>query len=95
MYTKHNCGYCMRAKMWLMQNGYDYQEINIQADTDALAFMQGQGHLTVPQIYWRGEGGVDILVEGGFTGLNALSKSELDDLIRMKTIHSDLSSLGL
>ena len=46
---------------------------NITKNKEALAFVKGNGHTTVPQIY----NGVELLVEGGYNGLAALSREEI------------------
>lgn len=69
VYTKSNCPYCVSAKNWLKQKGYEFSEINLD-DSDVLAaFKESYPNLrTVPQII------VDNTVIGGFTDL---IKSEL------------------
>jgi glutaredoxin 3 len=68
LYTKNNCGYCLQAKALLKNNNIEFEEINIEENTDAREFVINQGHRTMPQIYHNGS----LFVEGGFQGLNAL-----------------------
>lgn len=65
LYTKNNCGYCLQAKALLKNNDIPYEEVNIEADTDAMNFVLTEGHRTMPQIYNDGK----LFVEGGFNGL--------------------------
>ena len=76
LYSRPNCTYCDRAKIWLERNGIPYTAINVAEDQEALNFIKSQGHKTVPQIYHNGS----VLIEGGYTGL---SKQEPDDVKRM------------
>jgi glutaredoxin len=65
LYSKPQCPYCDRAKIWLEHNGLPYEVINIMENQTALAFIKSRGHKTVPQIYYNDE----VLVEGGYDGL--------------------------
>ena len=65
VYSKNNCPFCQQAKNLLTRKGVQFEEINIDVDTDAKRFIMGEGHRTVPQIYSDGK----VLVEGGFQGL--------------------------
>lgn len=76
LYSRPNCPYCDRAKIWLERNGIAYTTINVAEDQTALEFIKSQGHKTVPQIYYNGS----VLIEGGYTGL---SKKEPEDVKRM------------
>ena len=73
VYTKHWCGYCDMAKAYLKKQDIPYNEINIDDDSDARAFMISEGHATAPQIYNDGK----LLVEGGCNGLTSLSGTEI------------------
>ena len=65
VYSKNNCPFCQQAKNLLTRKGVQFEEINIDVDTEAKRFIMGEGHRTVPQIYSDGK----VLVEGGFQGL--------------------------
>ena len=65
VYSKNNCAFCVQAKNLLASKGVEYTEVKIDEDADARAFVLGEGHRTVPQIYQDGR----LLVEGGFQGL--------------------------
>jgi glutaredoxin len=69
IYSKDGCPYCVKAKDLLEQHELDYKVIVIDEDEDAKAFVVGEGHRTVPQIYVN----KTLLVEGGYDGLNALT----------------------
>ena len=75
VYSKNNCPFCVQAKNLLTLKGIEYQEINIEQDPAARAFVLEQGHRTVPQIYKDGK----LLVEGGFQGLAKLTEDELKE----------------
>jgi glutaredoxin 3 len=76
LYTRPNCPYCDRAKIWLERNNISYTTINVSEDQTALDFIKAQGHKTVPQIYYNGS----VLIEGGYTGL---SKQDPESVKRM------------
>lgn len=82
LYTKPNCPYCDRAKIWLEKNGIAYSTVNVLEDTSALEFIKSQGHKTVPQIYFNNE----LLVEGGYTGLSKQDPETIRQLIEKKEI---------
>ena len=82
LYTKPNCPYCDRAKIWLEKNGIAYSTVNVLEDTSALEFIKSQGHKTVPQIYFNNE----LLVEGGYTGLTKQDPATIRLLIEKKEI---------
>jgi glutaredoxin len=67
VYTKLQCPYCEMTKDYLMRQAIVFE------DADALAFIKEQGHRTVPQIYNDNT----ILVEGGWSGLQALGRDAL------------------
>ncbi len=75
VYTKHLCGYCDMAKAHLKKCDIKYEEINIDDDKEAHAFVVSQGHYTAPQIYHQGK----LLVEGGCNGLTNLSATEIKE----------------
>tara|TARA_B100000674_G_scaffold419904_1_gene370896 strand:- start:31 stop:321 length:291 start_codon:yes stop_codon:yes gene_type:complete len=75
VYTKDLCGYCHMAMNYLKENNFEYEEINIDHNPEAREFLKAGGHTTCPQIYYRS----GILVEGGCSGLLALSKEEIEN----------------
>jgi glutaredoxin 3 len=77
VYSKNNCPFCVQAKNLLTLKGIQYEEINIEQNPDARAFILAQGHRTVPQIYQNGK----LLVEGGFQGLSKLTEEELKERV--------------
>ena len=78
VYTKDLCGYCHMAMNYLKENNLEFEEINIDHNPEARAFLKAGGHKTCPQIYYRS----NILVEGGCNGLLALSKEQIDSRIK-------------
>lgn len=86
IYSKNNCGYCMRAKALLKNNDIEFEEINIDENTAARDFVITEGHRTMPQIYKDGK----LFVEGGFTGLRDMSTA----VIKEKLNGIDIASLG-
>jgi glutaredoxin-like protein NrdH len=80
VYSKPNCPYCDRTKIWLEHNNLPYQTIDVMADSSALEFIKSQGHKTVPQIYFNGS----VLVEGGYTGLTKQDPALLREAIDQK-----------
>ncbi len=76
VYSKSNCPFCVQAKNLLTLKNIQFEEINIEQDADARAFVLAQGHRTVPQIYRNGQ----LLVEGGFQGLSKLTEEEIKEL---------------
>lgn len=51
VYSKNNCSYCVKLKNQLDSWGIQYEEVNIEQDKDAKAFVVDQGHRTVPILY--------------------------------------------
>ena len=51
MYSKNNCSYCVKLKNQLDLWGVQYEEVNIEQDTNAKNFVVEQGHRTVPILY--------------------------------------------
>jgi glutaredoxin len=86
IYTKDNCGYCLQAKALLKNNDIDFEEINVQENTNAHEFLISQGHRTLPQIYRNGV----LFVAGGYTGLRDLGVSAIREKIR----GIDIAALG-
>lgn len=87
VYTKNHCPYCVRAKQYLDKLGIEYQEQNIELDSEAREFLIIRGHTTVPQIYLNGA----LFVEGGCDGLLSLT----EDDIHSKLGPMDFSDMSL
>ena len=75
VYTKDFCPFCVQAKNQLQYMNITFNEINIDLDKDAKAFIKDQGFKTVPQIFHNGE----LFVEGGASGLAKLSLVEIKE----------------
>lgn len=75
VYTKDFCPFCVQAKIQLQDMNITFNEINIDLDKDAKAFIKDQGFKTVPQIFHNGE----LFVEGGASGLAKLSLVEIKE----------------
>ena len=82
LYTKPNCPYCDRSKIWLEKNDIPYATINVLEDESALNFIKEQGHKTVPQLYLDG----NLLVEGGYTGLTKQDPEVLKEQIEKRDL---------
>lgn len=54
VYTKNLCTNCERLKSWLNDNEMAYEEVNIEEDASALAFIREQGFMSVPQVFIDG-----------------------------------------
>jgi glutaredoxin len=65
MYSKPGCAHCDAAKKWLTERGWGFEVIDVTVDPDAMKFITGEGHKTVPQFYQDGK----LLVSGGYRGL--------------------------
>lgn len=89
VYTKDLCGYCHMAMKYLKENEIEFEEINLDHNPDAKAYMISEGHTTVPQIYNKiskpGRIYEELLVEGGCNELLALSKEEILEKTLMVT----------
>lgn len=81
IYSKNHCPFCEQAKALLKNKGISFEELKIDEDSDAMSFVVGKGHKTVPQIYYNGE----IFVEGGFQGLSKLSTDEIQQRLQTGT----------
>jgi len=85
IYSKTVCPYCVQAKNYLKAKNINFREINIEEDEEARAFIQRQGHRTVPQIYMDGK----IFVEGGWTGLSKMSAEDIVSEIDLRNSLAD------
>ena len=71
IYTSATCAYCVAAKTFLKQKGFDYQEVRIDTDPTKLREMLDRSQRrTVPQIFINGQhvGGYDDLVAADRSG---------------------------
>ena len=73
IFSKDGCPYCDKVKILLDNYEIDYVVENVTHNKEALAFVKGNGHTTVPQIYDDEE----LFVKGGYDGLAALSREEI------------------
>ena len=78
LYSKPLCPYCDGAEHYLKRNGFNFKKIDVSEDTEALAFIKGKGHRTVPQIYFNDR----LLVEGGYDGLVKILPVDLEHRIQ-------------
>ncbi|MBP7252623.1 MAG: glutaredoxin 3 [Alphaproteobacteria bacterium] len=79
VYSGPNCPYCWRAKQLLKHKGAPFTEIDVRADSAALAEMlaKSQGKQTIPQIF------IDDKHVGGCDDLYALDQAgQLDPLLQ-------------
>lgn len=52
VYTSQYCGYCSAAKQLLTSRGHEFEEINMQGNTELMIeVMEKSGQRTVPQIF--------------------------------------------
>ena len=74
VYTKDFCPFCVQAKKQLTDMGFEYEEVNIEADGETRNWLIEQGHhRTMPQIYHNGK----VLIEGGAQGLAKFTEDEI------------------
>lgn len=73
VYSKPNCPHCVAAKNYLSKHEIEFHVKDVSVDEDALKFLKGRGHKSVPQLYV----GDKLLVEGGNAGLQKLSADEI------------------
>lgn len=78
LYTKDHCPYCDGAKSLLKSWNEDFTEVDIMEE-GVRDFLIGEGHKTMPQIYFEGK----LLVEGGYTGLSKVSYEQLQEKKRV------------
>lgn len=77
IYSKNHCPFCDQAKALLNSKSIPFTEVKIDEDADARAFIVGEGHRTVPQIYKDGK----VFVQGGFNGLRQLNEEQLKEAL--------------
>lgn len=77
IYSQTNCPNCVYAAQRLKEFGIPFEEIKIDKDAEARAFIIGRGYRTVPQLFK----GQDIFVEGGWLGLKAMTEEEVKKLL--------------
>ena len=73
VYTKDFCNFCVMAKRQLKEMNIEYEEVNIELDTNTRTWLVEQGHRTMPQIYFQGKP----FVENGAQGLAKLTEDEI------------------
>ena len=87
IYTKNDCPHCAEAKKQLGTLGFEYEEINIEDDPDARAFLIEQGHKSAPQMYYRNL----LLVDGGASGLAKMTAEDVS--FKMGVIDAEVDDL--
>ena len=65
------------AKQYLDTNGFEYEEIRVDTNTEAREFLISEGHRTMPQIYNNGK----LLVAGGGQALVRMDPKLVRELI--------------
>jgi glutaredoxin 3 len=83
VYSKDNCPFCDRAKNLLKLKGIEFEEVRIDLDEQAKAFIVSEGHRTVPQIYRNGE----LFVTGGYNGLARLNDKDFNILKESQNVN--------
>ena len=77
IFTKNDCPNCAEAKKQLGNLGFEYEEINIDDNTElsiiARNFLILQGHKNAPQMYYRNL----LLVDGGASGLAKMTAEDV------------------
>ena len=81
IYSKNNCPFCDQAKRYLESKKIEYRDVNIEDNPEARAFIQAQGHRSVPQIYYMNK----LFVSGGFAGLSKMSAQQILDEIELRS----------
>ena len=82
VYSKNYCPFCDKAKHLLKTNGFAFEEIKIDEDSEARDWLISQGHRTAPQIYL----GEQLFVEGGYQGLAKLSAEQIQERIGVLSV---------
>lgn len=69
IYSKQNCGYCVKAKTWFKSKNIEFQEIDLSIEENRNKFLNDvvphyPNARTMPQIFINGEhiGGYDDLI---------------------------------
>ncbi|MTI48834.1 glutaredoxin domain-containing protein [Sporosalibacterium faouarense] len=55
VYTSSTCPHCVSAKNYLNEKGVDFEEKNVQTDSNARKELMQMGHMGVPVIVVDGE----------------------------------------
>lgn len=77
IYSTKSCPYCVRAKSYLTENGFDYDEVDLTNKFSEIDEIKRKtGHRTVPLIF------VNDRFVGGYTDM--ISKIEAGELILKK-----------
>jgi len=74
IYSKNNCPFCVQAKQRLKDGGWDYEEINVEENTEARDWLIEQGARTMPQIYHNGK----VFCEG-YAGFQKMTDTEINE----------------
>lgn len=85
LYSRPNCPQCDQAKQRLQSLDLQFVVVDVSQDTEARTFLLSQGHRSVPQIYVEDQ----LLVEGGWSGLNKLTADEILQRIRLTQPNTD------
>lgn len=80
VYSKTACAQCVQAKNYLKSKNIAFNEVNIEKDQEARDFIMGQGHRTVPQIYFNGS----LFIEDGWQGLSKMSAEQILEKIELR-----------
>lgn len=78
LYSKPDCPHCDQAKKYLETHNIDFETINVMENVDALMFLKGQGHKTVPQLYV----GDTLLINGGNAPLQKHSPETIKEMVK-------------
>lgn len=77
VYSKQTCPFCVAAKEKLDRWGFEYTEVEVDKDEQAMEFIKSRGHRTVPQIYINNK----TYVPDGCSGLTVIGKEGVEKLI--------------
>lgn len=64
VYGRPKCGWCEKAKALLKEKGEAFYYIDISLNQSAKDFIIGEGHKTVPQVYWKVPRGEPVHIGG-------------------------------
>ena len=73
VYSKSICPACVSTKAMLAQYDINFNDVDIEVDSEAKKFILSEGHRQVPQIY----GNNNVFIKGGWLGLKAMQKEEI------------------